>query len=82
MTRDAAGDPIEFTAPVDLYIEFLDGDPPGPPSFFDLVDFDIPLEKKTIGGLGIHFAREMMDDLIYKREHQKNIFTMKKRVPE
>ncbi|MGD9043299.1 MAG: ATP-binding protein [Desulfobacterales bacterium] len=48
-----------------------------------------PLEKKEpetppdlidvrIGGLGIHIVRKLMDALSYKRESNKNKFTMKK----
>ena len=48
-----------------------------------------PLEKKdpevpadlidvSIGGLGIHIVRKLMDALSYKRESNKNKFTMKK----
>jgi anti-sigma regulatory factor (Ser/Thr protein kinase) len=48
-----------------------------------------PLEKKEpetppdlidvrIGGLGIHIVRKLMDALSYKRECNKNKFTMKK----
>lgn len=42
-------------------------------------DLDAPLEDRTIGGLGIHLVREMMDELHYRREDGKNRLAMVKR---
>ncbi len=35
--------------------------------------FDKPLEERKIGGLGIHFVREMMSEVLYQRSDNKNI---------
>ena len=42
-------------------------------------DLDAPLEERSIGGLGIHLVREMMDELYYRREDGKNRLAMVKR---
>jgi phosphoserine phosphatase RsbU/P len=38
--------------------------------------FDQPLEERQIGGLGIHFIREMMSSVEYHRTGDKNIVTL------
>jgi anti-sigma regulatory factor (Ser/Thr protein kinase) len=35
-------------------------------------DLTSPIEDRPIGGLGIHFVREMMDEVTYRHEHGKN----------
>ncbi len=40
--------------------------------------FDKPLEERQIGGLGIHFVREMMNSVNYQRENEKNIVLLTK----
>ena len=39
------------------------------------------LEERPVGGLGIHLARKLMDDVEYKRQQEKNLLAMKKRIP-
>lgn len=41
-------------------------------------DLTVPGEERPIGGLGIHFMREMSDGLTYRREGDKNILTIYK----
>ena len=41
-------------------------------------DLTVPGEERPIGGLGIHFMREMSDGLTYRREADKNILTIYK----
>jgi anti-sigma regulatory factor (Ser/Thr protein kinase) len=38
------------------------------------------LSAKQIGGLGIHLARKLMDGMEYRREQDKNVLIMKKRI--
>ena len=40
--------------------------------------FDKPLEERQIGGLGIHFVKEMMNSVNYQRENDKNIVLLTK----
>lgn len=41
-------------------------------------DVSIPLEDRAEGGLGIFMVKKCMDEVSYRREENKNIFTMKK----
>jgi anti-sigma regulatory factor (Ser/Thr protein kinase) len=45
------------------------------------VDTSLPLEKKPVGGLGIHLIRRFMDDVQYCRKANKNILRLRKRLP-
>jgi serine/threonine-protein kinase RsbW len=38
-----------------------------------------PLDKRSIGGLGMHLARKLMSSLEYKRQGRTNLLIMKKR---
>ena len=39
-------------------------------------DLTSPLEDRPIGGLGIHFVREMMDEMTYRHEDGKNCLAL------
>ena len=41
-------------------------------------EFSKPLEERRIGGLGIHFVREMMDEVEYLRVNDRNVVTLQK----
>jgi len=43
-------------------------------------DLEKKLEERPIGGLGIHLVRNLMDELEYRRTHNKNILIMKKKI--
>jgi serine/threonine-protein kinase RsbW len=38
------------------------------------------IEDCTIGGLGIYLIKNLMDDVCYQRNQDKNILTLKKRI--
>lgn len=38
-------------------------------------DWDIPLEKRSIGGLGVHLVRSLTDEVAYERQGDHNRFT-------
>jgi serine/threonine-protein kinase RsbW len=42
-------------------------------------DITLPIEKRSIGGLGLFFVRKVMDELSYSREAGRNRLTMAKR---
>ena len=44
------------------------------------IDVAVPAEERRIGGLGIFIARQIMDDISYRRENGKNILTLTKRI--
>jgi anti-sigma regulatory factor (Ser/Thr protein kinase) len=43
-------------------------------------DLDLPLEKRALGGLGIHLVRSLMDQVEYARVDGKNVLTVRKRI--
>ena len=44
------------------------------------VDINVPLEQRSIGGLGIHMIKILMDSVEYRRVDGHNVLTMKKRM--
>ena len=50
------------------------------PLEYKVQDEDIPLEDKTIGGLGIMIAKKSMDFITYERKDNKNQLTLIKLV--
>ena len=42
-------------------------------------DLDAEVEDRTVGGLGIHLVRTMMDEVHYQRQQNKNRLTLVKR---
>ena len=44
-------------------------------------DITLSVEERPIGGLGIHLVRQIMDDIHYEREDDKNILTLIKKLP-
>jgi len=43
-------------------------------------DVSTPLAERAAGGLGVHLARSVMDELAYRREGDRNIVTMTKHI--
>jgi len=50
------------------------------PLAFPPVDVSVPLERRPIGGLGIHMIRQLMDSVTYRRENGRNILKLVKRI--
>ena len=44
------------------------------------VDTTLSAEERSIGGLGIHLIRQIMDDVKYERKDDKNILTLTKKI--
>ena len=44
------------------------------------VDIDLDAGERPVGGLGIHLFRKIMDSVTYKRQDNKNILTLTKRI--
>ncbi|HET6306359.1 MAG TPA: ATP-binding protein [Rhodopila sp.] len=44
-------------------------------------DLVSPLEQRRVGGLGVHFVRTLMDEVRYRREHDRNVLTLSKARP-
>jgi serine/threonine-protein kinase RsbW len=43
-------------------------------------NLDAPLDERSLGGLGIHLIRNLMDTVEYRRDGAKNVLTMRKRI--
>jgi serine/threonine-protein kinase RsbW len=57
-------------------LEFVDEGIP-----FDILSAPVPdthlgFDQRSPGGLGIHFIRQLTDQLFYRRENEKNILTL------
>jgi anti-sigma regulatory factor (Ser/Thr protein kinase) len=44
-------------------------------------DLQAPLETREVGGLGIHLIKSLMDHVEYQRNGDRNLLTMRKRLP-
>jgi len=69
-----------LTAPGQARIEVEDDGREFNPLNLPPVDTSTPLERRSIGGLGIHMVRQMMDSVEYRRTNGRNILTMTRRV--
>lgn len=63
----------------ELTIEMEDDGRPFNPLEKPNPDVTLPLEEREVGGLGIHFVRQFMTDLVYQRAEGKNRITLKKK---
>jgi serine/threonine-protein kinase RsbW len=52
------------------------------PTEVDTPDLECTIEECKIGGLGIHLAKNLMDEVCYQRCKKKNILTLKKNIKE
>ena len=43
-------------------------------------DLEASVEERKIGGLGIYFVRQLMQEVKYRRENERNILLLKKRI--
>ncbi len=44
------------------------------------VDITLPVEERKLGGLGIHLVRQIMDEIHYRREEDRNVLTLIKKL--
>jgi len=72
---------VRFTLASHFMVEVEDDGPPFNPLQVPAVDTTVPLEQRSIGGLGIHLMRRFMDEIEYHSEGRKNVLRMRKRLP-
>ncbi|MFO7446015.1 MAG: ATP-binding protein [Ignavibacteriaceae bacterium] len=60
----------------DLTLEFIDEGKPFNPLKQKAPDITGDIEKRKAGGLGIHLVKKFSKSIIYKRENEKNIFSV------
>ena len=61
-----------------LILEIKDDGIPFNPLEFKTPDLEIPIEERKTGGMGIHIAGELVDEIEYFRKQNNNILVMKK----
>lgn len=59
-------------------LTFIDSGVPFNPLERSAPDTHVPLERRSIGGLGIHLVRKTMDGMEYEHKDGKNILTIRK----
>jgi anti-sigma regulatory factor (Ser/Thr protein kinase) len=63
-----------------LVLEIKDDGIPFNPLESKTPDPETPIEKMETGGMGIHIARSLVDEIEYFRKQNKNILVMKKTI--
>jgi anti-sigma regulatory factor (Ser/Thr protein kinase) len=43
-------------------------------------NLDLPIEERPIGGLGVHLVKSTMDTVAYRRDGNRNVLTMTKKL--
>jgi anti-sigma regulatory factor (Ser/Thr protein kinase) len=66
----------------DITIEFEDRGAAFDPLSAKSPDITLSAEERDIGGLGLFMVQNMMDSVEYRREGNRNILTIKKRLAE
>ncbi len=61
-----------------LCVTLTDNGQPFNPLEISAPDTALPVEERQIGGLGIHLARRMMDDVSYHRRGDRNVVSLTK----
>lgn len=83
--RDGHAHEIFVTAtaePGRLVIEISDDGTPFDPLAVPPPDLSDDIETRQVGGLGMHFVRSLLDDVVYERVNGWNVLTLRKRVGE
>lgn len=69
---------LEFS-PNELIITFEDNGIPYNPLKSEDPDISLPVEKRSVGGLGIFMVKHIADSMDYKYNDGKNILKIKKK---
>jgi anti-sigma regulatory factor (Ser/Thr protein kinase) len=64
-----------------LTTEIRDDGAPFDPSRTDPPDLSGTVQTRKVGGLGIYFVRQLMDDVVYHRAGNENRLMLKKNIP-
>lgn len=65
-----------------LIIRLEDDGVPFNPLKAEEPDCECPIEQRKIGNLGIHLTKKFMDDMVYERQGNRNILTVKKKITD
>jgi len=66
----------------ELVFSIEDDGVPFNPTKVETPDLECTIEECRIGGLGIHLAKNLMDEVCYQRCNDKNILTLRKNIKE
>jgi len=66
----------------ELVVEVEDDARPFNPLEIAPADVSSPVEQRRVGGLGVHLVRSVMDALAYRRDGDKNVLRMTKRLAQ
>ena len=66
----------------ELVFNIEDDGRPFNPTQAETPNLECSIEECRIGGLGIHLAKNLMDEVCYQRCKEKNILTLKKNIKE
>jgi len=66
----------------DLVVHIEDDGRPFNPTQAETPNLECSIEECRIGGLGIHLAKNLMDEVCYQRCKDKNLLTLKKNIKE
>ena len=72
---------VELAGPR-LSITIADDGTPFDPFALPDPDTTLPLDERSVGGLGIHLVRKVMDEASYERVGPNNVVTLVKRLEE
>jgi sigma-B regulation protein RsbU (phosphoserine phosphatase) len=65
-----------------LKFTISDNGMPFDPTAHHSVDTTLSAEERPIGGLGIHLITQLMDSVNYERKNNKNVLTLRKKLPQ
>ncbi len=76
---------VEFARSTDddgehILFTISDSGIPFDPTQQEEADISLSAEDRAIGGLGIHLVRKLMDRITYRREDEKNVLTLIKKI--
>jgi anti-sigma regulatory factor (Ser/Thr protein kinase) len=73
---------VRIEAAEDISIEFEDCGVAYNPLLAETPDTTLSAEDREVGGLGIFMVKQIMDSVEYRRDGNKNILTIKKKLEE
>ncbi len=77
---ETGGATVRVAVGEDVTIEFEDSGVAYDPLAADDPDVTLSAEEREIGGLGLFMVKKMMDAVKYRRDGNKNILTIKKKL--
>lgn len=78
--KDGYLDVLIDKTPEEITITFKDGGTPFNPLERKMPDITLPLEQRSIGGLGIFLTVKKMDSVTYDYRNNENVLTIKKKI--